>query len=135
MEAGYEEIEHTADWAIRVWAPDLRALFETAARGMVSLLRAEGGNAPFQQEIAISRALDDETLLVDWLTELVYLIEDDNVHFTNIKVQSVTKDGLRATITGSMAARYDKHIKAVTYYDLAIRERKDGYETTITFDV
>ena len=35
--AGFEEIEHTADWALKVWAPDLPALFEQAALGMDSL--------------------------------------------------------------------------------------------------
>jgi len=31
--SGFEEIRHTADWALRVWAPDLSTLFTQAAQG------------------------------------------------------------------------------------------------------
>src|SRR5512145_2314851 len=34
---GFEEIAHTADWSVRVWAPDLPSLFGEAARAMNSL--------------------------------------------------------------------------------------------------
>ncbi len=37
MESGYKEIEHTADWELEVWAPDLLGLLEQAARGMYAL--------------------------------------------------------------------------------------------------
>jgi SHS2 domain-containing protein len=33
-----EEIEHTADWAIRVRAKELSSLFEQAAKGMTDLI-------------------------------------------------------------------------------------------------
>jgi SHS2 domain-containing protein len=35
--AGYREREHTADWELEVWAPDLPRLLEQAARGMYRL--------------------------------------------------------------------------------------------------
>ncbi|RMF50007.1 MAG: archease, partial [Anaerolineae bacterium] len=38
MNAGYREIEHTADWALEIWAPDMAALLQQAARGMYALL-------------------------------------------------------------------------------------------------
>ena len=31
---GFEEIRHTADWALRVWASNLSELLTEAARGM-----------------------------------------------------------------------------------------------------
>ena len=37
MESGFLELPHTADWAVRVWAADLPALFAAAANGMNSL--------------------------------------------------------------------------------------------------
>jgi hypothetical protein len=33
-QAGFEEVSHTADWALRVWSPDFVGLLEQAARGM-----------------------------------------------------------------------------------------------------
>ncbi len=34
---GFREIEHTADWELHIWAPNLVALFEEAAGGMYKL--------------------------------------------------------------------------------------------------
>lgn len=34
---GFEEVPHTADWSMKVWAEDLPALFVAAAQGMNSM--------------------------------------------------------------------------------------------------
>jgi SHS2 domain-containing protein len=142
----WEEIEHTADWALRVWGADLRALFENAARGMVSLI---GGEADQQAE-PIRRAFrlfapDVETLLVDWLTELLYLIEEEELVVTHVSVravlvthnavQAVIGAALRAEVEGKPGGRFTKHIKAATYSSLEVRCAEDGCETSIVFDV
>jgi len=131
----WEEIDHTADWALRVWGDDLPALFENAARGMVSLL----GDAPpsaitIQQTITL-QAPDLETLLVDWLTELLYLIEEGNT-FNMIGVTRMEGLSLDAEVRGGPVTEpFRKEIKAVTYHMLAIQKTDVGYETVIVFDV
>src|SRR5438034_408776 len=68
---GYEEIEHTADVALRVRAPSLEKLFCYAARGMFALMTDASGVAT-ASEIALDvTASDRETLLVNWLSELL----------------------------------------------------------------
>ncbi|GAB4474669.1 MAG: archease [Anaerolineae bacterium] len=136
MDAHWEEIEHTADWAIRVTAPDLRSLFEMAARGMVTLAGGVPGerSQPFTRSIRV-QAYDRETLLVDWLTELVYLIEDEGALIDTLVVHRVEDSHLEAEVGGLTGGRFDKHIKAVTYHDLAIRQTDGGFETVIVFDV
>ena len=37
-EQGHREVEHTADLELEVWAPDMPALIEEAARGMYGLM-------------------------------------------------------------------------------------------------
>jgi len=132
----WEEIEHTADWSIRVWGSDLRELFEHAARGMLSLLG--GSSTPDGQMIHHTidlEAPDNETLLVDWLSELVWLIEDKELFFTSVEVAAVADLTIHAEVEGKPNAEYGKHIKAITYHNLSIRETEKGYETTIIFDV
>ena len=132
----WEEIAHTADWSIRVWGQDRRALFENAARGMVSLI---GGEAdPAQDPVACGLTLeadDWETLLVDFLTEILYLIEDDGLVCGHIEVARAAGHQLAATVEGRAGGRFNKEIKAVTYHNLAIRHTDQGFETTIVFDV
>ncbi len=132
----WEEIDHTADWALRVRGKDLRALFEHAARGMMSLLGdAAPAEVTHQQTIRL-QAMDDEMLLVKWLTELLYLIEDEGIIFSDIKVQHADETELEAEIQGGPPVEpLRKHIKAVTYHMLDIRATEQGLETTIIFDV
>lgn len=134
--SAWEEIEHTADWALRVRGEDLRALFENAARGMVSMIGGEASpTGSVVHETFSLQAPDWEILLVDWLTELLYLIEDRQVVFTHITVHRVADFALEAEVIGRANGRYDKYIKAVTYHNLAIRRTEAGYETVIVFDV
>ena len=65
MEKGFEEVEHTADIAIRVWGSDLAELFTNAAYGMAcQLANAEVVVAETEREIQIE-AEDLELLLVE----------------------------------------------------------------------
>jgi SHS2 domain-containing protein len=134
----WEEIDHTADWALRVWGEDLPDLLENAACGMISLLGEQSGpSAGSSQTWDFSlAALDGETLLVDWLTELIFLMEEEGVRFEHFNVLSVD-DGLsvRAQAAGTTGAVFDKHIKAATYHNLQIQQTENGLETVIVFDV
>jgi SHS2 domain-containing protein len=131
----WEEIEHTADWAIRVWGDDQRALYENAALGMVSLLGdAKPTEITVRRSIEVS-AIDPESLLVDWLTELLYLLEDHLI-FDEIRVKDIEGNTLHADISGGPPDEpINKHIKAVTYHMLEIKQTDHGLETVIVFDV
>jgi SHS2 domain-containing protein len=135
MNQRFEEIEHTADIALRVRGPDLPALFANAARGMACQL-AEPCDAPptTEREIELD-AYDAETLLVAWLGELLYLGERDDCVFTEFEMLEVTPHRLRAAVRGGPVAQHRRHIKAVTFSDLDITCTEDGLETTVVFDV
>lgn len=130
----WEEIEHTADIALRVRGETLANLFANAARGMLSLVVGETEGQPRQIGVALE-APDPETLLVDWLTELVYLMEDETLVVTDVEVASAQEKALRATVTGVTGGDLVRHIKAVTYHDLSIEKTEGGYQATVVFDV
>ena len=130
----WEEIDHTADLALHLWADDLADLFITAARGMFSLIAAPEEGAPSRAiEISLS-ALDVETLLVDWLNELLYLSETESLVFTGYELTHLTPNALEATIVGKPVAMYYNYIKAATFHNLSVDATLDGYETEIVFD-
>jgi SHS2 domain-containing protein len=80
-------------------------------------------------------AFDLESLLVDWLTELLYILEDGLV-FGEIRVDHLENNWLRAEIEAGLPQEPpNKHIKAVTYHMLEIKQTKTGYETVLVFDV
>ena len=60
----FRKVEHTADWELEVWAPDLPGLLEQAARGMYSLTSTHLDEKPrISRELELS-APDLESLLV-----------------------------------------------------------------------
>ncbi len=130
----YEEVQHTADWSLRVWAADLNELFAEAARGMNALTGARPAPGPASHRTLETTAPDPESLLVSFLSELVYAAEQEHLVFENFKVK-VDDQRLKVEMEGAPLASVDKSIKAVTYHNLKIRKTERGYEAEIVFDV
>ena len=85
--AGYRELPHTADVALEVWAPDLASLFVVAAHGLNFLAGVEmSANARVERQLRL-QATDDESLLVAFLSELVYAQEQDHQAFDAFELQ------------------------------------------------
>ena len=133
----FEEIDHTADLCLRVFGWDLQQLFVHAAQGMFHLMQCKpsGKATPIFHVVALE-AYDLETLLVDWLGELLYLSEFKKVCYTTFEIDQLEPTHLRATVRGLTNHVAQKGIKAVTFSDLEVTRQADGhYETRITFDV
>jgi len=130
----FEEVEHTADAALRIYGCDRSELFVNAAYGMFSLI-ADWEDTPHstEQEIFLE-AIDDETLLVDWLSELLYLHEMEEVVYTSFDIRDISPTTLRAVARGTERWKPKTAIKAVTFNDLYIKETSEGYSATIVFD-
>ncbi len=131
----FEEIEHTADIAIRVRGRDLAELFANAAYGMACQLADPGAVNPTEEHHVELEAYDAETLLVSWLEELLYLGERETCVFTAFDVLHITPTQLRATVRGGPVEEFGAHIKAVTFNELEIVRTDAGFETTVVFDV
>jgi SHS2 domain-containing protein len=131
---GYREIEHTADWELEVWAPDLPALLEQAARGMADLAGLRLRDGPRLERSLHVQGSDDESLLVAFLSELLYYTEGENIGFDHYHL-TVQGGALQAELGGAPVASLDKEIKAVTYHRLQVRHTHRGLEVNIVFDV
>ena len=131
---GYREIEHTADWELEVWAPDLQTLLEQAARGMYALSGISLENSAAQRRELALQADDPESLLVLFLGELLHFIERENLGFDEFQIEL---DGylLHARLSGTPLSKIDKEIKAVTYHNLQVRRSATGCRVNIVFDV
>jgi SHS2 domain-containing protein len=133
--AGFREHEHTADWELEVWAPDLPSLLEEAARGMYSLAGVHLHSKPRVTRELMLRSGDPERLLVNFLSELLYLAEQDGLGFDTFRLE-LCADVLQARLEGASIAGYQKEIKAVTYHNLQIqRTSTGGVSVFIVFDV
>ena len=131
---GFEEISHTADWSARVWAPDLPSLFAEAARAMNALSGTVSGDGERVKRVFEVEAPDPESLLVAFLSELLYYQEQQNLAFDAFDLR-VAGQWLKVEMQGVQTASSEKAIKAVTYHNLKIEKTDQGFETTIVFDV
>ncbi|MHB0967669.1 MAG: archease [Bellilinea sp.] len=134
MRSGYKEIQHTADWALQVWAPDLTGLMQQAALGMIALMGARLRHGRRLERTIMVSADDNESLLVAFLNSILYEMELDSVGFDRFELKL---DGLKlhARLAGAPLLELQKSIKAVTFHNLEIRPVEAGLETTIVFDV
>jgi SHS2 domain-containing protein len=74
-------------------------------------------------------------LLVDWLSELLFWLEEDDLVLIDAQIEAISETSLVGEAAGRRRADPGRHIKAVTFNDLAIRGTPEGFETTIVFDV
>lgn len=132
--AGFREIEHTADWQLHVWAEDLPGLLGQAALGMTELAQIKlSDNQRVIEEFELE-IFDRESLLVDFLSELLYYAEEQNLAFDGYQLK-IQDNKLQACISGAPIDSQSKEIKAVTYHCLEVRETNRGLDVQIVFDV
>jgi SHS2 domain-containing protein len=134
--AGFEEIEHTADRALRIRGRDLEELLINAAGGLLAIMNPvpSGGDRTASRVIELE-ALDAETLLVSWLSELAFWAETERLVFDRFDVEQVSPTHLRTVARGGRAERLEIHVKAVTFHNLDIVRTPQGLTATVVFDV
>ena len=132
----FREIEHTADYAIRVDGGDLTGLFASAARGMICLmgLDPQALSRQVRRDFTLT-AMDAESLLVEWLSEIAYWAEMEMLIFHHFEFGEVSDTLLSVSAAGCRVAALEKHIKAVTYHNLEIIRTEAGLSATVVFDV
>ncbi len=131
---GFEELPHTADWSIRVWAEDLPGLFAEAGRALIQLAGIKLTNRERVTRKFEASALDPESLLVSFLSELIYSQEQDQLAFDEFQIR-ITDIQLAAEMRGATIQSIQKAIKAITYHNLNIRKTRRGLEVEIVMDV
>ncbi len=132
----FRELDHTADRALCVWASDLPALFAEAARGMFHLMAEPAGDAsPAGWQDIELEAIDRESLLVEWLNELLFLAEEGSHLFVAFRIDRLTGTHVQARAGWVPGVPTKAHVKAATYHNLQILETGSRLSVELTFDV
>ena len=132
--SGYEELEHTADIALRVWGEDFFTLLRQSVNGMYDLM---GVDVELTVLKKIKFKIEDnsqEIQLVDFLNEVLYLVEDEHARY-DLFIFNKVEEGIIVQASGYGVRSLQQNIKAVTFHNLAIEETDSGLEVSITFDV
>lgn len=138
----YRLIEHTADTGLEIEARTLDELFVDALRGLTDCITELEKVAPIKRRRLEVRAGDLERLLVEWLSEAVYLFEVEDLLLRRAEVEiEESKAGfeLEAAVAGEPFDP-DRHpvkiaLKAVTYHQLVVEEVPGGWRARVIFDI
>ena len=135
----YELIDHTADVGVKAYGKTLSEAFENVAKAMFDIITDSSEIESIGQYDIELEAPNLEQLLVDWLSELLYLNTARNQVFGFFKVDLDEKNiKINAKIFGE---KFDlsKHkigaeIKAVTYHILEVKKKKP-FHVQVLFDI
>jgi SHS2 domain-containing protein len=142
----YNFFDHTADLGVEISGRTKKELFANAACALFDILieniKNNGRTTRERKErykIITVDGADVADLLINFLRELLYLINGEHWVVDDCEIMEYGKNKLVAKLTGE-AYNKRKHltkteIKAVTYGGLSVTKNKSGWKAKVIFDV
>lgn len=134
---GFELIEHTADIGVVATGSSLSEAFENAACGLFYIIADLSEVRTLETRDVQVTAPDIETLLFNWLNELIYIFDVHHILFNKFEVTELKDCSLKAVCRGE---KYDPSIhvlktevKSATLHML--RVDKSGNSVQVIFDI
>ena len=139
---GYTFIDHTADVAADLTGGTVEEVFTAAAQALTDPITDLSTVQPAVTQSVTLGAASLEDLLVDWLNELLYRFEVQNVLVSDARVtlrESGGRRHLNATIAGEPfdPARHPSRVlvKSATYHGLTVVHEHGTWRARILFDI
>ena len=136
MPKRYKIIDHTADIAIRTTGKSMNEAFENAGYAMFDTMCDASSVKPLTTKKVKCQANDLEQLLVDFLSELLFICDVDDMLFSKFQVK-ITGTKLVAKVKGEKMDNTRHHlktdIKAITYHMLEVDEKTNTVQ--VLFDI
>ncbi len=136
----YEIIDdHTADIGFKIHADDLNLAFSKSALALTDIM-VDISRIDSKKETKIEVSSEDlESLMFDFLSELLYLFDTEGFIASEIKELKIKDYNLKSTLLGD---KFDpkKHegkteIKAITYHQMKIEKKKEKWEIQVIVDI
>ncbi|PLX88526.1 MAG: protein archease [Desulfuromonas sp.] len=135
----YRLLEHTADMGVEARAETLPELFRQMALGLRQIMTECADIRPQLSLLVEVSGEDREELLVNWLGELVYLLESRSFLPATIEIDELGDTLLRARVRGERVDperhHLEREIKAVTYHQIRVESGADGWSAQVYVDL
>lgn len=133
----FTELSHTADVKIQVSAPTLEALFSDAFEALMQVMYRKDRKGGTKREIAL-HADNNESLLVDFLSEVLFISEVDGLVFSRADI-TISREELHAVLEGEafdpLRHAGGTEVKGISYSGLSISHDTNGYMLDVLLDV
>ena len=135
----FEVLEHPADIGFRAFGGTLPELFAQSALAMLSIA-ADPAAALSKEEYPLAvESGDRESLLVDWLNEVLYWFDGKRIAFRDFRVTQFRENAIQAVGLGEprdpLRHRARLIVKAVTYHQLKIERRGGMWVAEVYLDI
>jgi SHS2 domain-containing protein len=139
----YEYLYHIADAKFRAFGPTLEKAFENAALALFNVMIDTSNMKGIEERKIELTSPDIKMLLVEWLSELLYLFEVDEIIFSEFRIDTIEKKGEDFSLKGKASGvpidllyhKFDTQVKAVTFHELEVeRDNKGGFWVQVVVD-
>ena len=134
-------LSHTADAGFEAFGKNLNETFVNSGVAMLNMLTHVSKIKPKKVQKFKKVATNLESLLYDFLDEIIFLLETKNFIVGKIQKLSISEENSKFTLTceflGDNYKNYEMftHIKAPTYHKMLISKTKSGYKIRVFVDV
>jgi len=135
----FEILEHPADIGFRVRGASLAELFGNAAIAMLSIAGTPEQATPRLEYPLTAEGSDSESLLVNWLNEVLCWFDGKRVAFHEFRITHLDRERVDAVGLGEPREEH-RHtarliVKAVTYHQLKIACVENGWCAEVYLDI
>ena len=135
----YELLEHPADVGFRAYGETLPQLFAHSALALLSIAGDPSAIQPRWDYPLTVQSSDWESLMVDWLSEVLYWYDGKRIGFHDFRVLELEPQRIRAVGIGEprVSGRHPEKliVKAVTYHQLKVEAREGIWVAEVYLDV
>lgn len=132
-------LDHTADAGLEAWADSPGELFEALGEGLCDLVCPRSSVTANQARTICVTAEDMEALAVDFLTEVLWLLQTDLMVIAQIRVTNISANQVaaEADVEPYDPARHEflTEVKAVTYHQLYVRQQNTQWLARVILDL
>jgi SHS2 domain-containing protein len=135
---GFKIIEDlTSDVMFEAYGKNLKEVFENAALAMFSIICDIEKVSPEKKLDVIVKGENEKDLLVNWLQELIALVDTEGMFFSRFSIKGIGKKSLDASISGEKVSpgKGNTVVKAVTYHKLKLEKTASGYSARVVVDI
>jgi len=135
----FEVLEHTADIGFRAWGSTPAELFVHAALALEAIA-LDTSQAEERYVYPIAAAGEDyETLLVNWLNEVLYYVDGERVVMGRFQIDQISPERVSGKGWGEPRdpARHPPRlvVKGVTYHQLSVKQEGGRWVAQVFLDI
>jgi SHS2 domain-containing protein len=134
----FELLDHPADIGFRAYGRDLAELFENSALALLSIALELDTITPAVSYPVAAEGPDSEVLLVNWLEEVLYLLDGKHIAVHHATVHRISDTSVAGVTSGEPREAHHRArviVKAVTYHQLRVERTGDTWTAEVYLDI